>query len=155
MKEGYKGSPKHRYTEQKAASRKRVDKLGSPIHWNLSFVEWMKVWEESEHWHERGTSKGQYVMSRIDDIGHYEMGNIVIKLSTDNVSEGQKCRKFYPSMAGEKNGMYGRTHSPEAIQKIRNSQLGRKHTPEQITKRITASVAARKKNKQLRLTGEI
>ena len=62
----------------------RLDRAGNPIEMRLTFVEWLNVWLESGHWHERGVRKGQYVMSRIGDLGHYELGNVFIQTCSQN-----------------------------------------------------------------------
>lgn len=54
----------------------------------LSFDEWLSIWKTSGHLHERGKGAGKYVMSRINDLGHYELGNVCIKLHVDNIREG-------------------------------------------------------------------
>lgn len=66
----------------------RFDRNGHQIAFKLTFEEWLNFWLESGHWFERGRRRGQYVMSRIDDLGDYELGNIVIKLHSENVKEG-------------------------------------------------------------------
>ena len=65
----------------------RRDRHGVPIEMRLTFEEWLDIWLESGHWHERGRHKGQYCMSRKDDLGHYEKGNVEIKLSSLNGGE--------------------------------------------------------------------
>ena len=56
----------------------KKNRLGNPVLMKLSFDEWLQEWVKSGHWHERGKLTGQYVMTRIGDSGHYEVGNIVI-----------------------------------------------------------------------------
>lgn len=85
---------KKKYRAQTGLDRR--DKLGSIIEMKLTFNEWLKIWIDSGHWHERGVHKGQYCMSRINDIGHYELGNIEIKLHSDNCIEGNVGRKHTP-----------------------------------------------------------
>ena len=75
------------FNTQRGSTRKRKDKNGIQIEMRLSFDEWLNIWMQSGHWDERGRKKGQYCMSRINDIGHYEVDNIEIKLFSDNVSE--------------------------------------------------------------------
>lgn len=70
----------------------KLDALGVPVQMKLTFEEWQKIWIDSGHHLERGTGAGQYVMSRKNDIGHYELGNVVIQLSTDNIREAQLGR---------------------------------------------------------------
>lgn len=67
----------------------RFDRAGLRIEFNLTFAEWLQVWETSGKLHLRGSRKGCYVMSRRDDLGHYEMGNVFIQRHEDNVREAQ------------------------------------------------------------------
>jgi hypothetical protein len=53
----------------------------------LSFKEWWDIWEKSGHWDERGKCKGQYVMSRVDDMGPYKVGNVFIQTNTQNIKD--------------------------------------------------------------------
>lgn len=57
------------------------------IQFNFTFNEWMKLWLDSGHWSERGRHLNQYCMSRFEDKGNYEIGNVVIKLNKENLSE--------------------------------------------------------------------
>lgn len=64
------------------------------IAFELEFEQWLQIWLDSGHWHQRGISKAnQYVMSRINDQGAYRMGNVEIKTNYDNVLEGNQGRK--------------------------------------------------------------
>ena len=62
---------------------------GRGLEWNLSFDEWWDIWQQSGKWDQRGTSKGKYCMSRKNDTGAYELGNVFIQLSSDNVSQAR------------------------------------------------------------------
>ena len=77
-------SPRRKFYNAKKQARKRVDRLGNQIEMRISFQEWWDIWQQSGHWHERGCFQGQYVMARHNDIGHYEVGNVSIILSTQN-----------------------------------------------------------------------
>ena len=72
--------------------KQRLDRNGQLIEMRLSFEEWCKVWLDSGKWELRGNKKGQYCMSRVEDIGHYEVGNVFIQLASDNVRQGQLGR---------------------------------------------------------------
>jgi hypothetical protein len=63
------------------------DRNGTLVEMKLSFEQLWKIWQDSGHYHERGPFKGQYVMSRKNDLGSYEIGNVEIRLSSDNDSE--------------------------------------------------------------------
>jgi hypothetical protein len=110
-----------RYRQQKAQAKHRLDKNGDPIVWKLSFEDWYKIWKDSGHWEQRGVGSGKYCMSRINDIGHYEIGNVVIKTTSENVSEGQLGRKF--PQKGRK-GPRG-PHTQQRKQNISNATKGR------------------------------
>ena len=69
------------------ACRKRLDLLDRPIEFRLTFDEWFDIWIASGQLFNRGKKKGQYVMARTADLGHYEIGNVEIKLATENTRE--------------------------------------------------------------------
>lgn len=77
----YNRTPKGAYIRQKANARRR----GIP--WGFTYESWWKIWEESGKWEERGRTSSSYVMSRIDDEGHYGPGNVEIKTMRDNTKE--------------------------------------------------------------------
>jgi hypothetical protein len=59
------------------------------INFDFPFKQWLQFWLDSGHWHERGISlPEQYVMSRKNDIGPYNINNVEIKMNKDNLSEG-------------------------------------------------------------------
>lgn len=74
------------YRYQKYACKTRKDRLGNPIHFNLTFDEWLQIWIDSGKLHLRGNYKHQYCMARKDDIGHYEIGNVGIVTNYENNS---------------------------------------------------------------------
>ena len=80
---------RRRYNDQKSACRSRVDINGNPIRMLLTFDEWLTIWLQSGHYHERGRKIGQYCMSRKNDVGHYEVNNVVIKQFNNNVAEAR------------------------------------------------------------------
>lgn len=135
-----------RYREQKNLCLHRVDVNGDRILMKLTFEEWCDIWETSGYWDLRGAGKGCYCMSRHNDIGHYEIGNVVIKTFVENIREST-CRLKHTNEAkkrmselnlGEGNGMYGRKHSPKSRQKIKDKRalqdmthlFGRTHSDE-------------------------
>lgn len=77
------GTPARWYTEQRRNANHR------DIEWSISFPEWMAVWDESGHLHERGKGVGRYCMARYHDIGPYEVGNVYITTIDGNVSDYQ------------------------------------------------------------------
>lgn len=78
---------KSKYNMQKAMCKNRIDQLGNPIEMRLTFEEWINIWLSSGHWHERGNKKGCWLMSRYNDLGHYEVGNVEIKTKEANSIE--------------------------------------------------------------------
>jgi hypothetical protein len=77
---------KRRFYGKKSHTRSRKDVNGDQIEMRLTFDEWFKIWVDSGHYHEIGSRKGNYCMARHNDIGHYEMGNVSIILSSENYS---------------------------------------------------------------------
>jgi hypothetical protein len=72
---------------QKSSASGRKDKAGNPIEFRLTFDEWLDIWLASGQIDNRGKQLGQYVMSRVGDMGHYEASNVVIKLHSENIKE--------------------------------------------------------------------
>ncbi len=60
------------------------------IQFELSFDEWMKVWEDSGHLLERGRKRGQYVMARFGDSGPYAVWNVKIIKTEENLREWER-----------------------------------------------------------------
>ena len=50
---------------------------GRGIPFLMTFEQWLQIWESSDHLHERGRRRGQYVMARYGDRGAYEVGRII------------------------------------------------------------------------------
>jgi hypothetical protein len=69
-------------------SRQRCQAAQRGIPWKFEYWEWLQVWDESGHFHERGVRKGQWVMARLRDQGAYETGNVRIVRCETNASEG-------------------------------------------------------------------
>lgn len=79
-------SPFGAYRRQKENARKR------DIPFRLTFWDWWMLWYESGKWEQRGIRHGQYVMSRYGDEGAYEVGNVHIVLSVENIVESLERR---------------------------------------------------------------
>ncbi|MFM0554796.1 hypothetical protein P0D69_28070 [Paraburkholderia sediminicola] len=73
----------------------RKDAAGIPIEFRLTFEQWWDWWQATGHYHERGPKKGQYVMGRINDIGHYEIGNIVCITGAQNSRDARLGKPFF------------------------------------------------------------
>lgn len=64
-------------TQKNNAKRRKIEFL-------LTFEEWSDIWLASGHLEEMGRRKGNYVMSRHNDVGTYSVGNVFIQLKQDN-----------------------------------------------------------------------
>lgn len=103
---------------------KRVDALGNRIEMRLTFEQWLQIWVDSGKLEKRGRKSGCYVMSRIDDIGHYEIGNVVIQTFRDNVKDtGKRLGRSRPRPWVTK-ALKGRPRDPEASRKCSESLKG-------------------------------
>ena len=71
-----------KYRLKKASTRGRLDINGNLIEMRLTAEEWCHLWEESGFIPSR-----YYVISRKNDIGHYEIGNVYIQHNLHNVTE--------------------------------------------------------------------
>lgn len=71
----------------------------------ISFEDWLDLWISSGHWEQRGRNKGQYCMSRVGDIGPYQVGNVFIQSNSQN----------------SKDVWTGRKHSNEAKAKMKQT----------------------------------
>lgn len=71
------------YFEQKYNAR------GRGILFVLTFNDWLTIWQESGHLHERGKGRGQYVMARYLDLGPYSIPNVRIITCGENLAEAQ------------------------------------------------------------------
>jgi hypothetical protein len=78
------------YTQQKANA------TGRGIEFRLTFDEWMAVWAQSGRWSERGKRRGQFVMCRVGDTGVYEVGNVFIGPTQENVGVAHRGKPKSP-----------------------------------------------------------
>ncbi|KNE28192.1 hypothetical protein [Achromobacter spanius] len=77
-----------RYREQFRMQRTSARARG--LAWNLTFDEWLEIWQSSGKLEQRGRGKGKYVMSRNGDIGPYCVGNVSIQLFEQNISDAYR-----------------------------------------------------------------
>ncbi len=130
---------KQRYYTHKRNTINRVDTNGNPIEFKLTFVEWWDIWEASGKYHLYGNRKGQYCMSRVNDIGHYEVGNVFIQLTTENTIQGNIGKtKTAETKAKISATLTGRTRSEESKQKQSAATKGRTQSAEHKQKRSAA-----------------
>ena len=128
---------KVKYREHtKRCTEGKLDKAGNPVEMRLTFEQWCDIWVDSGKWGQRGNRRGQYVMARKGDIGHYEVGNVSIILHSENNSEahsGKVVRHTEEAKAKISAGLTGRPVSDETREKIRKANTG--HVTAEDTKR--------------------
>ena len=66
------------------------------VPFELFYDEWINIWLASGKYELRGTGKGKYCMSRINDVGPYAVGNVFIQLHTQNVLDALVGKKKTP-----------------------------------------------------------
>jgi hypothetical protein len=64
--------------------KNRTERRGVPF--ELTFKQWLKVWQDSGHLSERGSGQGRYVMARLFGSGSFKIGNVRIIRAEDNNS---------------------------------------------------------------------
>jgi len=84
----------HAFRQQRTSAHNRG------ISWELTFPEWVEVWQASGHINERGRGKGKYVMGRINDSGPYAKGNVKILLFESNASESYETKPSHLRRVG-------------------------------------------------------
>jgi hypothetical protein len=95
-------SPIARYRSMWRDQRRHARRRG--IEFQLTFEQWLLIWETSGRLPERGKETGQYVMARPGDQGPYAVGNVRIITVNQN--------------AGESKGMTGQIQSLATCGKI-------------------------------------
>ena len=88
--------------EEKKFDSQRIRAKQRQIEFKLTFDEWWDIWQSSGKWEQRGCHKGQYVMSRYNDIGAYEVGNVFIQTTEENLSATQGVSRPKPEGFGLK-----------------------------------------------------
>src|SRR5262249_61821861 len=76
-----------RFLQQRRQARQRG------IQWQLDYWEWLRIWQDSGHLHERGRHRGQWQMCRFEDTGPYASSNVRIDRMENNIREAKACRK--------------------------------------------------------------
>ena len=71
-----------KFKEKQRSTKGRIDKLGNPIEFKLTFEEWKNLWNSADR-----LPGYPYVVSRKNDIGHYEIDNVYINHNLMNVTE--------------------------------------------------------------------
>jgi hypothetical protein len=62
------------------------------VQWDLTFEDWLDIWLQSGHLHERGKGIGKYCMARKNDAGPYAVGNVYITLHQQNNVDQHKFK---------------------------------------------------------------
>lgn len=115
---------KAKFRNQRQSTTRRIDKLGKPIIFKLTFEEWLDLWIQSGHLDKMGRSGGCYVMSRKNDLGNYEIGNVFIQSVEQNLSEGHRG---IPKNRGDHNLRKGTKHSQSTRDKMKKDRKGVKY----------------------------
>jgi hypothetical protein len=68
----------------------RIHAKDRGISFELTFEEWINIWEQSGKFEFRGRGKGKYCMSRVNDSGPYKVGNVYINLNELNAHDAMK-----------------------------------------------------------------
>lgn len=83
-------TPLAAYYGQKSSAKYR----GVPF--KLTLWEWWSIWKGSGRWDERGLGMRGYVMCRHGDQGAYEVGNVFIDKSVNNVASAKREARDLP-----------------------------------------------------------
>lgn len=74
-------------TDKGRYARARNNALQRGVEWLFSFDEWLEVWKESGHYHERGRGAGLYQMARLGDCGPYAKWNVrIVRMEANAVA---------------------------------------------------------------------
>lgn len=113
------------YYAQMSTCQKKLDRNKNKVDMKLTFEEWLKIWVDSGKIHQRGKKLGEYCMCRIDDIGHYEIGNVYIDLASNN-SRMAPTHERTPEMREKMRQKYlGKKRSAEMWDRVRQSRLAK------------------------------
>lgn len=126
----------------------KYDAIARGIPFAFSYEEWLKVWIDSGHLHERGHKRGQYCMARFNDQGPYAVWNVKIVTCTENISEGQLGK---PKSQETKRRM-SKPKSPEHRAKIAQRNKERAKRPEEHI-RLVALALKNTKARSVRVKG--
>ena len=103
------------YNRHVSNCRGKRDRNGDLVEMRMSYHEWSAVWIASGHAKDRGRGVGKYCMSRIDDIGHYEVDNVFIQSHSGNTRDSNFNQR----------GITRKPHSAERKAKISAACKGR------------------------------
>jgi hypothetical protein len=107
---------RNKYNCQKSKAKQRS------IEFTLTFDEWWSIWEQSGKYELRGHRKGQYVMSRYNDVGPYAIGNVFIQSCEDNHRQVQLSDEVRAVMRSKR---LGKTESDITRERKRIAMMGK------------------------------
>ena len=114
--------------EQKYDQHKyRAGRRGIPF--ELTFKQWLKIWQDSGHLHERGHRQGQYVMARFFGRGSYRVGNVRIIPAGNNthlISPEARAQRVRSSRATKQ------AHHASEIKDDQHWQFGLRVVPPKV-----------------------
>lgn len=72
----------------------RLSAKGRGIPFRFTYEEWVSLWKTSGKFHLRGIYQGCYVMARFGDKGAYEVGNVVIIPTGENLADAHRGNQY-------------------------------------------------------------
>lgn len=111
------------YLLQLHSCKKKLDRNKHKVEMKLTFEEWLSIWISSGKWYLRGKLKGQYCMCRINDIGHYEIGNVFIDLSSTNSRTAPTPIRTEESRDKVRQALIGKSRPKEVFEKGRLTKI--------------------------------
>jgi len=78
---------RQKYYSQKSKAIKRG------IAFDLTYSEWIKIWQDSGKLDRRGRHKNNYVMCRKNDVGPYSLDNVFIATTSRNIKDAHVFKK--------------------------------------------------------------
>ena len=82
----FQKTPLGKFHAQKSRAKQRG------IVWELTFSQWLEIWNKSGKFDSRGIFKGCYQMCRFNDDGAYAVDNVEIKTTEENSREHVQTR---------------------------------------------------------------
>ena len=110
-------TPRSKYCVHKQCAKRRG------IAFELTFEEWLEIWENSGHFDERGRRAHQYQMARHNDLGPYAVGNVKIITTSQNIKEVKNKK-------GRKRPLFSEEHK----RKLSEAHIGNKPSAETLLK---------------------
>ena len=113
------------------------------VEFKLTFEEWYDIWLSSGHWEQRGIGKDKYCMSRYNDTGAYEIGNVFIQTNSNNGKDQLGRSKPTPWCIGKK-------RSKESIAKQKQTSIDRGISYDQWSGKKMSEQSSKKKSDALK-----